>query len=1427
VATPEVFTFEIELSSDSASGSPRIRSFDAEAAYTGNGIASPIIRGFEAEAASTTGQPTTTAQLRTFEIEGFQDEPQVVTPELKTFEIEGLQNQVFSITAEINTFEAEAASPGNGIASPVARTFEVDAAPTTGQPLATAHLRTFEAEMNLEFSPPEVTLDAPTVGPLEGVISLEATASDPNLEGITQVEFLVDGIVVNTDTSAPYQYNYDTSVLSNGTHNFQARALNVAGLTATTPPLNLLIDNSGPEISLISPITGPLAGSFAIEALASDLESGISIVEFLVDGIVVGSDSSSPYSFVYDSSVLPDGTHDFSARATNGTGLQTETIPLPILIDNSPPIISEILSPSDGATISGGVSIDVDAYDLESGILRVDFLLDGNVIGSDFVPNSPYSFILDTSLLSNGFYEISATAINGAGLSSTTSTITVTVINSAAPLPLNALTCEDMRLPYGGTEVDAEYPYTVLSNFMSLFPDKDRSFISRYWGGLQQLAEDFHLQLYQNDFSKNINDVPVYRRSRWNEIILFADAKPAELFSPLSQSSYDTSIATGDNEVGFVIDGNTINIVLPDSPTTTLLEIVSSINASAALAFNRVGLQIAFIDEDLGLLKITSLDIGESASVSVSDDNPNTILGFFPGASAQGSGVATRAEPAQIVGTKNNPIIDTVVENKLQVVVDGTLHTILFQADPSTLMVSAVDTINSVVPNLASLDPDGKVVLTSPTTGPTSSLLIPIGGGNQEIGFAEGKLSIGCGDKISTPPIPAYPVSYEVRIGESGDDLKLQVSTDSDIMSIPALRNRIDAPILVLGQANKPHTGEEGEEEDFGAGISEDAEVVDCNDASAWVADKPSLVRCSYLISNGRIHFNKNVEAEVRRLCLEKMWAEDVYREDEYLRKNFGFPIQYERDNSLEYKNVLQGLHYAYWNGPIERRVEVGLTLLFGLPTAPVDGVINSIIQNESPTLRGLEVSDFFDVRGANRTFSFTIDGTFAFAIFDPGNLYPEDGPAPSHENYPSANIINDINNAALAFGLGFQPASGFIPDPGQPDQVQIQLTAVDSIRIDTVTGNAAIGFPAGKTAFGQKTIVIGGESFVVSTEFPITRQVGDVLQKLDPLTDGVEILHYITDPIWWEVFGLSSLTPKFTLAKGYSEDDIKIINEILKYHLFGVKIVPDAFTKLGNIELSIVAKFLNDIRAIFTNYIILIPFKLLDVFGLTDDADLDGRPDDIETLYLQFPPNMEAPPWNMIDTAANEPPPHNLSFSTSNPAPDSTPITKENVVNGEYVNTHGGYIDWLSLDAYDIELVNGGDIQVVGGGYQAASHTGSAAGPFDTLTPASPLTMLVNGVSAIITYGENPGEIPQGDSVSAHDVANVISDTLQAALSSGPGSAQVSVTLDQKIVIKVDRTDGLAPPTLEITSTNTDIGITPTGTIVGSSGTLIAEINF
>ena len=96
--------------------------------------------------------------------------------------------------------------------------------------------------------------------------------------------------------------------------------------TLTTDDYSLVDSGSGPgspTVSLTSPSAGAtLSGSVNFTANAS-LTTGISRVDFLVNGVVVATSTSAPYTAAWDSLTLGDGPVTVTARATDIDGTQT------------------------------------------------------------------------------------------------------------------------------------------------------------------------------------------------------------------------------------------------------------------------------------------------------------------------------------------------------------------------------------------------------------------------------------------------------------------------------------------------------------------------------------------------------------------------------------------------------------------------------------------------------------------------------------------------------------------------------------------------------------------------------------------------------------------------------------------------------------------------------------------------------------------------------------------------------------------------------------------------------------------------------------------------------------------------------------------------------------------------------------------------
>lgn len=92
------------------------------------------------------------------------------------------------------------------------------------------------------------------------------------------------------------------------------------------------------------------------------------------------------------------------------------------------------------------------------------------------------------------------------------------------------------------------------------------------------------------------------------------------------------------------------------------------------------------------------------------------------------------------------------------------------------------------------------------------------------------------------------------------------------------------------------------------------------------------------------------------------LWARRSLFDQENPWNNFGFLMEVYQKNSPRYTSVIQGLWYAFWNGPKPDNVLRSLYLLLGLPTAREDGVVSAVtsVSIETTGLNGVVRS--FDI---------------------------------------------------------------------------------------------------------------------------------------------------------------------------------------------------------------------------------------------------------------------------------------------------------------------------------------------------------------------------------------------------------------------------------------------------------------------------------
>jgi peptidoglycan/xylan/chitin deacetylase (PgdA/CDA1 family) len=93
-------------------------------------------------------------------------------------------------------------------------------------------------------STPTVSITTPAANAAEtGTVNLAASATDTN--GIASVQFKVDGIVLGSAvTASPYQTSWDTTTATNGTHIITAIATNTQGVSTTSSPVSITVNNA-------------------------------------------------------------------------------------------------------------------------------------------------------------------------------------------------------------------------------------------------------------------------------------------------------------------------------------------------------------------------------------------------------------------------------------------------------------------------------------------------------------------------------------------------------------------------------------------------------------------------------------------------------------------------------------------------------------------------------------------------------------------------------------------------------------------------------------------------------------------------------------------------------------------------------------------------------------------------------------------------------------------------------------------------------------------------------------------------------------------------------------------------------------------------------------------------------------------------------
>jgi subtilisin family serine protease len=312
-----------------------------------------------------------------------------------------------------------------------------------------------QISVTVDNAAPTVTLTNPENGTaLTGVVNLTADAGD-NV-GVQKVQYYRDSnVLLGTSLSAPFDFSWDSTTVTSGTHTLFAVATDIAGNTATSTTISVTVDRTLPTVSMTAPSIGALVTgtAVALSATASD-NVGIARVDFYRDSnVLIGTDNTSPYEMSWDSTSTTSGAHTIYAIATDTVGNTRTSSVVNVTVDNTGPIVS-MSEPANGGLVTGTLTVSANATDNVS-VARVEFYRDNQVLLTTDT-SSPFSFSWDSTSVTNGAHTLYAIAEDSAGNRTTSSVINITVDNAA---PTVAITS-----PANGAQVNRNSTVNINAN---------------------------------------------------------------------------------------------------------------------------------------------------------------------------------------------------------------------------------------------------------------------------------------------------------------------------------------------------------------------------------------------------------------------------------------------------------------------------------------------------------------------------------------------------------------------------------------------------------------------------------------------------------------------------------------------------------------------------------------------------------------------------------------------------------------------------------------------------------------------------------------------------------------------------------------------------------------------------------------------------
>ncbi len=270
--------------------------------------------------------------------------------------------------------------------------------------------------------PPSVSVTSPATGTSYSAgapIPFSVAASDPD-GTITWVGFYVDSVLQSSMSSSPYSTSL--SNLAPGVHTLTAVAWDNASAWTTSADRTVTVGSPGtpsnqpPVVTLTAPAAGATftaPASITVSASASDVDGTIAQVDFYASGRLLGTDTSSPYTFSWTNVTAAD--YSLAAVARDNAGATTVSSTRDISVRSASLPGTAVFTPSSNDATA------VDRYVLEIFPVGADPNVANPVatrdLGKPAISNGECRVDVSSTILalSPGTYVATVTAMGSAG----------------------------------------------------------------------------------------------------------------------------------------------------------------------------------------------------------------------------------------------------------------------------------------------------------------------------------------------------------------------------------------------------------------------------------------------------------------------------------------------------------------------------------------------------------------------------------------------------------------------------------------------------------------------------------------------------------------------------------------------------------------------------------------------------------------------------------------------------------------------------------------------------------------------------------------------------------------------------------------------------------------------------------------------------